>query len=294
MTAAGSQAPLTVGLVGAGPWATMAHAPMLAGAPETELAGVWARRSEAAEALAHQYGVPACAGLDELFARCEAVAFAVPPAVQAELAPAAARAGKALLLDKPIAADVAGAERLAAAVGEAGVASLVLLTWRFTQPVRDLLDAVAGTDLLGGHGAFLSDALRGGPFATPWRLARGPILDLGPHVVDALDAALGPVVDVAARGDRHGWVSLVLEHESGATSSADLCATLAGPAQVGFEVHGPDVAHAVDCERPGREAFATVAADLAAVAAGEARGPDVQRGLHLQRVLARAEEQLRG
>ncbi|MDQ1396460.1 MAG: hypothetical protein QOG64_1719, partial [Acidimicrobiaceae bacterium] len=39
---------LAVGLVGAGPWATMVHAPVLSAGPETLLAGVWARRPEAA------------------------------------------------------------------------------------------------------------------------------------------------------------------------------------------------------------------------------------------------------
>ena len=40
--------PVAVGLIGAGPWARMAHAPMLAKSPHTRLAGVWARRPEAA------------------------------------------------------------------------------------------------------------------------------------------------------------------------------------------------------------------------------------------------------
>ncbi|MCU1354436.1 MAG: putative oxidoreductase protein [Acidimicrobiales bacterium] len=292
----GTRSPLPVGLVGAGPWATMVHAPMLAGAPETELAGVWARRPEAAAELAARHRVPARGSLDELFERCAAVAFAVPPAVQAELALPAAAAGKTLLLEKPIAADLDAAERLADAVGAAEVASLVLLTWRYAQPVRDLLANVAGTDLLGGHGTFLSDALRGGPFATPWRLAHGPLLDLGPHLVDVLDAALGPVVHVSAEGDRHGWVSLLLEHESGATSSADLCATLApGTSRAAIAVHGPDAEHAIDLTSAVTPAvFATVAADLAAAAAGATRGPDVQRGLHVQRLLAQADTQIRG
>src|SRR5690606_24187086 len=43
---------LTVGLVGAGPWASMFHAPAIAGGPETRLAAVWARRPEAAGELA--------------------------------------------------------------------------------------------------------------------------------------------------------------------------------------------------------------------------------------------------
>jgi predicted dehydrogenase len=44
---------IRVGLVGAGPWAGMFTAPMLASAPGMSLAAVWTRRPAAAEALAH-------------------------------------------------------------------------------------------------------------------------------------------------------------------------------------------------------------------------------------------------
>ncbi|MEV4899544.1 Gfo/Idh/MocA family oxidoreductase, partial [Nonomuraea sp. NPDC055795] len=73
--------PVRVGLVGAGPWAEMAHAPMLAQSPEIEFAGVWARRPEAAARL----GAPVFERIEDLFDACEAVCFCVPPAVQAEL-----------------------------------------------------------------------------------------------------------------------------------------------------------------------------------------------------------------
>jgi predicted dehydrogenase len=48
--------PLGVGLVGTGPWAEMAHAPILTGGPETELVGIWGRRPEAAAELAAKFG----------------------------------------------------------------------------------------------------------------------------------------------------------------------------------------------------------------------------------------------
>jgi predicted dehydrogenase len=89
---------LRVGLVGAGPWAGMFTAPMLAAGPATALAAVWARRAEASGDLAARYGVPAVGSLSDLFAECDAVAFAVPPNVQAEIAVQAAEAGKHLLL----------------------------------------------------------------------------------------------------------------------------------------------------------------------------------------------------
>src|SRR6188472_319786 len=120
-----------VGLVGGGPWATMVHAPMLAASDAVELAGVWARRPEAADELAGAHGVTAFASFEALLDAVDAVAFAVPPAVQADLGVVAASAGKALLLEKPIAADLDGAQRLADACREAGVGTQVLLTWRY-------------------------------------------------------------------------------------------------------------------------------------------------------------------
>jgi hypothetical protein len=39
-----ADSPVEVGLIGAGPWAQVMHAPVLAAGPETRLAAVWARR----------------------------------------------------------------------------------------------------------------------------------------------------------------------------------------------------------------------------------------------------------
>src|SRR5258706_15311705 len=51
MTGVGAS-PLAVGLVGAGPWAEKAYAPMLAAGPQTRLQCGWAPRPEAPRALA--------------------------------------------------------------------------------------------------------------------------------------------------------------------------------------------------------------------------------------------------
>ncbi|MFD8008034.1 Gfo/Idh/MocA family protein, partial [Streptomyces mirabilis] len=113
--------PVKVGLVGAGPWARAVHARVLAAGPETRLTAVWARRAEAARETAEPHGAAAVTRFEELLDGCEAVAFAVPPAVQAELAPLAAKAGKALLLEKPLGVDLASARRLADGLDPAGV-----------------------------------------------------------------------------------------------------------------------------------------------------------------------------
>jgi predicted dehydrogenase len=286
--------PVRVGLVGAGPWASMVHGPVFAAGPETTLSGIWARRPEAARKLADRHGGAVFDDLDALLEASDAVAFAVPPDVQVPLAVRAAEAGKALVLEKPIALSVADAERLAAAA--AGVPSLVVLSWRYSAAVRGFLDSLAGTVPLGGRGVFASGALLGGPFATPWRLARGPLLDLGPHVLDLLDAAMGPVVEVRAAGDLLGWVTVLCVHESGATSSAGLCASIAvQPHRASVEVYTADRLAEIDCATAvGVEAFATLRAELAGLVRSGTRHPalGVERGLHLQRLLDAAERQL--
>lgn len=290
------QPPVRVGLIGAGPWAGMVHAPMLAASPETELVGVWARRPEAAAELAAAHGAAAFATPEALYDACDAVAFAVPPDVQAAMAVDAARAGRALLLEKPIALELAAAERLADAVGAAGVPSLVLLTARYAAPVRAYLAGVAGAAILGGHARFLSGAFLSGPFATPWRLQHGPLLDLGPHVLDLLDAAAGPIVRVRAHGDAARWIGLLVDHASGAATEVSLTGWSGAPATSSVELHTAEGVHALDVNASLSPAvFGTVAAELAhAVRTGEPHPLDVQRGLHLQRLLHAALVDLEG
>lgn len=286
--------PVAIGLVGAGPWAGQVHAPAIAGGPHTRLAGVWARRPEASAALAAAHGSVPYERIEDLFEHCEAVAFAVPPDVQAALAIQAAKAGRAVLLEKPLAMDLDGARDLVEAVGEAGVVSQMVFSLRYSTAARDFLARVALLEPFGGYGQFVSSVLSGGPFATPWRLERGAILDLGPHIVDLLDAALGRVVSVRAHGDPLGWVGMLLEHETGAVSEASVSMAGRGelpPARV--EVFGRHGVETLDWSQLGDDAFDRMIAEFAhAVRTGSPHPLDAARGLRVQEILAQAEAQL--
>jgi predicted dehydrogenase len=293
---------VAVGLVGAGPWAGMLHAPMLAGGPETRLAGVWARRPEAARALAEAHGSRAVGSLEELWEVCEAVAFAVPPDVQAELAVAAARAGKHLLLDKPVALTVGAAERLAAAVDEAGVVSQMVLTNRYGPRGREFLAAAEGFEVVGARCASLSGALLGeSPFATPWRRRHGALLDVGPHLFDLLEATVGPIEELSGRGDPLRWTSLVCRHAGGQVSDVSMSLTLP-LAETVFEcsLYGPggSLAYRRPPDRPSamaelQAAGATLRREFAAaVTSGISPELDVHRGLRLQRLIDAATRSL--
>lgn len=284
-------APVSIGLVGAGPWAKAMHAPVFSAGPETTLTAIWARRPEAAAPLAQQYGAHLCATFDELLDRCEAVAFAVPPDVQADLAVRAARAGKALFLDKPLALDLAAARRLVEAVDDAGVPTQMMLGRRYHPTVRAFLDTARTFDAVGARSCLISGSLLGGDFATGWRLAEGALYDLAPHALDLLDAALGPIVDLSARGDSRTWIEISCEHAGGAISQASLSGAIGvsggrrelslysrdGALELPTDIHYPD-------------AFPAIRAEFAATVR-RWRSPelDAHRGLYLQQLLAAAD-----
>lgn len=288
------EAAVRVGLVGAGPWASMFHAPILAGSPETELVGVWARRPEPAEEIARAHGARSFGDFEEMLDHVDALAFAVPPDVQAELGAVGALAGKALLLEKPIALDVGPARHLAAVVNDVGVPTQMVLTWRYSGSVRRFLDACHAIEPLGGRGHFLTGGFLGGVFATPWRLEQGPLPDLGPHVVDLLDAALGPVAEITARGDPHRWIALQLVHGSGVVSQASITAYSAlEPARAAVEVYGPDgVLEVTSLEATAGSVRRLTSEFAAAVRSGMPHPLDVNHGLRLQLLLADAARQL--
>jgi predicted dehydrogenase len=286
-------APLNVGLVGAGPWAKSVTGPVLAAGPETALTGVWSRTAAHADALAAQLGVRAFPDVDALIDSSDAVAVAVAPRAQPAIATRAAAAGKALLLEKPLGDDLAGAEAIAAAVRGAGVGALVTLSHRFNPRLDEFAAAAEKIEASGGRGCFVSSAFLGGPYAQGWRLERGAVLDVGPHLLDLLEVGLGEIVDVRASGDPHGWVSLVCMHASGATSSAGLCCTAAAEARTEVEVYGRAGIAVYDGTMVDYDAWpAQLRQALVAVAAGEAHPASVDRALHLQRLITQIESQL--
>jgi predicted dehydrogenase len=284
--------PLRVGLVGAGSWATRIHAPGIVDHPATTLSAVWTRRPEAAAELADTYDATACSSFTDLLDSVDAVAFAVPPSVQGELAVTAAEAGKHLILEKPLAADVAQAERVARAVSDADVVALLMLTLRYAVRTRDWLAGLAETGgWTGASARWLSGAFLGDQYGNAaWRHEIGALGDIGPHVLDLVDAALGPITDVVAarRDDGELW-HLMLAHESGATSSVALASRLpVRPTAVEFAVYGEHGLRVLGREHNGGpESYTALLDDFAAmIDSGVREHPcDVHRGVHLQRVL---------
>ncbi|MFE9400899.1 Gfo/Idh/MocA family protein [Streptomyces sp. NPDC006530] len=293
-------APARIGLLGTGPWAAATHAPALAAHPGVDFVGVWGRRPEAAAVIAREHGVAVYEDADALFARCDAVAFALPPDVQAPLAVRAAAAGCHLLLDKPVATDVASARALADAAERARVASVVFFTLRFAPETAAWVAQQAAEDgwftgRAQWYAALFAPGAEHSPYAaSPWRGEKGALWDVGPHALAVLSGVLGEVTGLTAAAGSGDTAHLVLRHASGASSTADLSFT-APPAAAGVEVSllGARGATAMPEWDGALGAFAAaIDALLDAARTGVPHPCDVRFGARVTELLADAEAQL--
>lgn len=211
------------------------------------------------------------------------------------MACAAASAGRHLLLDKPIATDVAAARALTGTVKANGVASIVFFTDRFVDVSRTWFEHVQQT---GGWLRWFSALDEpGNPFgASAWRQERGALWDTGPHALSTLSAALGPIDSLVAVAGGGDLVTLSPRHQSGATSTATL-SQFAPPTAVSFEgaVWGRE-GISVMPPRPENsqvDAIRVAAQELAAAArSGQPHEVDVHFGARVVELLADAQAQV--
>lgn len=179
----------------------------------------------------------------EALAAADIAWICTPTASHVELVEQAARRGVAVYCEKPLAPDLPGAERAAAAVADAGVPHQVGLVLRHCAPFASLASVVAGSPVGGAPatepvGAPMAAVFRDdqyfpvqGMYGSTWRSdvavsGGGTLLEHSIHDLDVLRWVLGPVATVTARTANHAGhlgvedvAAVTLVHESGATSS---------------------------------------------------------------------------
>jgi predicted dehydrogenase len=297
-------APVRIGLVGAGQWATTMHAPLHCSGKGTALSGVWSPTRERAIALADRHGVPAFDSYEQLLDASEAVDFAVPPAIQGDLAVQAAEAGKALMLEKPLAATVDKAERLVRSIEAAGVATIVVFTKRFhprtraflaeAAAIRDSASVIAITARY-VHGGFLETGFLGQAERTGWRDELGVLFDLGPHLLDLVDAAAGPIEAISMSGNPREAVTLTTTHANDVTGQLLLSGRVSVPkvlTNVDLFTHAGQLAYDT-LDMDNNEAWPSLVSEFAsAVRSNAPVTVDAARALTIQRLVAAAQMSL--
>jgi predicted dehydrogenase len=134
--------PLRAAVIGVGMIGAL-HARIYQSDPRTRLVGVCDTDEQRARKLGDELGVPAHAGHEQLLdaVRPDVVSVAVPEQARFAPAVAAAEAGCALLLEKPLAPTLDGADRLVAEVERTGARTMVNFILRSDLRYQQVHDA---------------------------------------------------------------------------------------------------------------------------------------------------------
>jgi len=133
--------PRSLAVIGAGAFASAWHLPSLKRLPGVSIAAVAARTGPTAQRAGSRFGAGYCTTeVDDILqdARVHAVVISTRHHLHAEQCIAAARAGKHIFVEKPLALTVEECEAVCAAVEEAGVLLTVGFNRRFAPTARAL------------------------------------------------------------------------------------------------------------------------------------------------------------
>ncbi|MFB3891973.1 MAG: Gfo/Idh/MocA family protein [Phycisphaerae bacterium] len=228
---------IRVGIVGMGIRGRM-YAAIAKGLPEVELVGVCDLAAKARRAAAKSLDVGAYASADELCkrARPDAVVIATPDFAHVEPAVAAAAAGADLLIEKPLAMNVADGRTICRAVEQAGVRAMVAFENHWNPPLAAMKAAADAGELgrLASCVSQLDDRIDVPTGYLPWLGRSSPGWFLMSHTVELAGWIAGqrPVrvwasgrkETLAGRGiDTYDAIHAVIEFDGGMVGSFNSC-----------------------------------------------------------------------
>ena len=197
------------------------------------IAACYSRSEGKRQAFSKKYNCRAARTYEEILndRGIEAIINTTPNSAHLETTVAAAKAGKHVFLDKPIANTVADARALTEACRRAKVVLALGYQRRRESHFRWIRNHLAEFGRLVNAEANISRDRLGKIDLTSWRytaegMPGGVMLQIGIHYSDVLEYLLGPVKAVTGRfvrlvlpGDNPDVASLILEHENGALST---------------------------------------------------------------------------
>jgi predicted dehydrogenase len=207
---------LSWGIIGCGDVTEVKSGPGFQKADGSALVAVMRRNGALAQDYARRHGVPrwydnAQSLIDD--PEVDAIYVATPPSTHMQYTIAAAKAGKPVLVEKPMARNHAECEEMVRVCRDANV-KLFTAYYRRTLPrflkVKTLLDEgaigrVRSVDVRYSHGPTAADRSD----EKPWRVlsaiaGAGYFLDLASHTMDLLRFLLGEIVDVEGKSSNLG------------------------------------------------------------------------------------------
>jgi len=215
---------LGVGIIGSG-WVAGSHIQAFEANPHTEVRAIVSRDKARAAARAAELKLVHCRPFDRLAEMLASpdihiVSIATPHHLHVEQGVAAAQAGKHLMLEKPVALDLAGLRKLQAAVSAAKVKTVVCFVLRWN-PLFETIKAMLKDDVVGSLLYAEVDYFHGlGPSYAQyeWNVKKeiggSSLLTGGCHAVDGLRWFMGKrAVEVSALSNFSPHNPLKYEYE---------------------------------------------------------------------------------
>jgi myo-inositol 2-dehydrogenase / D-chiro-inositol 1-dehydrogenase len=193
-----------IGLVGAGGVGER-HARVLSGIPGVTVAGIADPDSRRANSLADRHdaqAVPDARALVEAV-RPDALYVCVPPFAHGAPEMVAVEHRLPLFVEKPLAADLATAERLGAAIADARLVTGTGYHWRYLDTVQTVRKLLAGRSP-GLVAARWFDKVPPPAWWPSVTGSGGQVVEQATHLIDVIRYVAGEVRSVAADGARHG------------------------------------------------------------------------------------------
>ncbi len=224
---------IRIGLIGAG-YMGRVHAGILSQDPRARLAVVYDADPQRAKEAAGQYGMAAAASLEELWRGADAVYIVAPNVRHGELALAALAAGKHVFCEKPLATDLATAERVAeAAAAASGRVFQVGHNRRFAPVYTGARQALAARGpALSAEIKMNRGELENPPWTADASVTGGFLYETPIHVLDLGNWLFGPLTAVYALGAPRVYQQV--DTFSAALTYRDCQATLATCAYSGW------------------------------------------------------------
>ena len=184
------------------------HARSIASLDDAELVAVADKAPERARELAAEYGCAWHHDLSDLLSSggLDAVCLCTPSGMHAEQAITALRAGKNVVIEKPVDISLKAVDRLLAVQRATGGRVAVISQHRFDAATRAVKEAVSGDQF--GHLTLGSAEVRwwrsqsyydSGGWRGTWALDGGGVLiNQSIHSIDLLQWLMGPVVEITA------------------------------------------------------------------------------------------------
>ncbi|MBQ3232230.1 MAG: Gfo/Idh/MocA family oxidoreductase, partial [Clostridia bacterium] len=182
---------IKVAIVGAGNIARSYHLPNYKKRDDVEITAIADIKIERAQKVAETFDIPKYfASIEEMLenAECDYVDICVWNGSHAACAIAAARAGKAILCEKPMALNLDHALEMQKEIEKAGVPFMLAVPTRYTSQamlLREMVDKGELGDVYYGKTAYTRR--RGTPtgwFTDTSKSGGGPVIDLGVHCID--------------------------------------------------------------------------------------------------------------